>query len=166
MQGHVFKLILSIASGDGDNSCRAFSAFGGAAETPSEGDRFEICPRFTVLQIFRAAGTGDALSSNRKDLLTERGHDQPTVKRPKENRRVFQLLNAGRFSEPPRFFASIMPDIAPPLTHRRANGSEEMTFPVITPHDFRCFTALASRICRHCSIRSPMIFSYPRSVGR
>jgi hypothetical protein len=25
-------------------------------------------------------GTGDALSYNRKNLLTERGHDQPTVK--------------------------------------------------------------------------------------
>jgi hypothetical protein len=28
------------------------------------------------------------------------------------------------------------------------------------------FFAFASRIRRHCSIRSAMIFSYPRSVGR
>jgi hypothetical protein len=42
-----------------------------------------------VLQIFRAAGTGDALPYNRKHLLTERGHDQPTAKRPKEDRQVF-----------------------------------------------------------------------------
>ena len=40
---------------------------------------------FDVLQIFRAAGTGDASMFNRKHLLTERGHDQPTVKRPKED---------------------------------------------------------------------------------
>ncbi len=44
---------------------------------------------FDVLQIFRAAGTGDAFLYNRKHLLTERGHDQPTVKRPKEDRQVF-----------------------------------------------------------------------------
>ena len=64
-----------------------------AGSPPSEGspkqtDLIISCDS-AVLQIFRAAGTGDASLSNRKHLLTERGHDQPTVKRPKENRRVF-----------------------------------------------------------------------------
>jgi hypothetical protein len=40
---------------------------------------------------------------NRKQMLTERGHDQPTVKRPKEDQPFFSLLKTGRFSEPPRF---------------------------------------------------------------
>jgi hypothetical protein len=50
-----------------------------------------------VLQIFCAADTEDAGFSNRKRLLTERGHDQPTAKRPKENRPVFPSLSAERF---------------------------------------------------------------------
>jgi len=97
-----------LSPGDSDVSCRTFHIAEDAIKTKFT----EILSYFNVLQISGTTGTGDALSYNRKQMLTERGHDQPTVKRPKENRRVFQLLNAGRFSEPPRFSASIMPDIA------------------------------------------------------
>jgi hypothetical protein len=93
-----------ISPGDSDISCRTFDTIKDDVKT----EFTEISSHFNALKISGTTGTGDAFSYIRKHLLTERGHDQPTVKRPKENRRVFQLLNAGRFSEPPRFFASIM----------------------------------------------------------
>jgi hypothetical protein len=111
-----------LSPGDSDVSCRTF-------HPPEDGVKTEfteILSYFNVLQISGTTGTGDALSYNRKQMLTERGHDQPTVKRPKENRRVFQLLNAGRFSEPPPFFCinhaghrsiSITGKVSPPLAH-------------------------------------------------
>jgi hypothetical protein len=57
-----------------------------AGSPPSEGPPKQtgliISFHSDVLQIHYAAGTGDALLFNRKHLLTERGHDQTTVKRP------------------------------------------------------------------------------------
>ena len=65
-----------ISPGDSDVSCRTFHA-------PEDGVKTEfteILSYFNVLQMSGTTGTGNAFSYNRKHLLTERGHDQPTVK--------------------------------------------------------------------------------------
>jgi hypothetical protein len=66
----------ALSPGDRDVSCRRFHATEDGVKT----EFMEILSYFSVLQISGTTGTGDALSFNRKHMLTERGHDQPTVK--------------------------------------------------------------------------------------
>jgi len=61
---------------DRDVSCRTFDPPGDGVQTEST----EILSYFNVLQMSGTTGTGDAVPYIRKHMLTERGHDQPTVK--------------------------------------------------------------------------------------
>jgi hypothetical protein len=65
-----------LSPGDSDVSCRTFPSTEDGVKT----EFTEILSYFNVLQISGTTGTGDALSYNRKHMLTERGHEQPTVK--------------------------------------------------------------------------------------
>jgi hypothetical protein len=122
-----------------DNSCPLLRCAGGNAEEALS----KISTLFRCVTDIPARWHGKCSTSTQQELSTERGHDQATVKRLKENVTVFH--------------SSWM-----------RGGSQNL--PVLRcgrDHDpFSFFAAFASRIFRHCSSRSPIIFSYPRSVGR
>jgi uncharacterized protein YegL len=68
--------VYGISPGDSDISCRTFDTTEDGVKT----EFTEILSYFNALQISGTTGTGDAFSYIRKHLLTERGHEQPTVK--------------------------------------------------------------------------------------